>query len=280
MNKNTLENKVIAMSNTLAEKNTYFTETQQKLFYVSIALLRNGVNIHDEVEINKQELFKFLGMKNDTKRYDRLKKELDQLQHNSFIRFKDKDGYSSDFIIYNVRMTRNNVYIRINSYYLPLLQNLSDNFNFVRLLNDDLVGLKCKNSMMLYQNLMKDKWKMSCIDFMGIDYSTTQLKEMLGLSKEAYTNKNGNFNRADFERYTINKAIKELNEKSKCIKNLKYEKVKKNGRVQCYKFSFDYTDPQSVADESNERRGKSIIDSMQKESDEFSEEIKNLNWWD
>ena len=273
MNKNTLENKVIAMSNILAEKNTFFTETQQKLFYVSIALLRNGVNIHDEVEINKQELFKFLGMENDTKRYDRLKKELDQLQHNSFIRFKDKDGYSSGFIIYNVRMTRNNVYIRFNSYYLPLLRNLSD--NFVRFLNDDLVGLKCKNSMMLYQNLMKDKWKMSNVDFMGIDYSTKQLKEMLGLPKEAYTNKNGNFNRADFERRTLNKAIEELNKKAKCIKSLKYEKIKKNGRVQYYKFSFDYTDPQTVADERNEKEVRKI-ETVKKFEQKYSSKLNQM----
>ena len=90
----------------------------------------------------------------------------------------------------------------------------------------------------------------------------------------------GNFNRTLFEKKTINKAIEELNNKCKCINNLKYEKIKKNGRVQYYKFSFDYTDPQTVADKSNEREGKSIIDSMQKESDEFSEEIKNLKWWD
>lgn len=278
MSKNTLENKVIAMSNILAKKNTHFTETQQKLFYVSIASLRNGVNIHDEVEINKHELLKFLGLENDTKRYDRLKKELRQLQHNSFIRFKDKDGYSSGFIIYNVRMTRNTVYIRINNYYLPLLQNLSD--NFVRFLNDDLVGLKCKNSMMLYQNLMKDKWKMSCIDFLGIDYSTMQLKDMFGLTKDSYVNKNRNFNRADFERRTLSKAIEELNKKSKCIKNLKYEKVKEGNRVKCYKFTFDYTDPQTVVDSNNERKGKLIIDNMRKASETFTSEEMNLNWWD
>lgn len=279
MIKSTLENKVVAMSNILAEKNTYFTTTQQKLFYVSIASLRNGVNIHDEVEISKQELFKFLGMENDTKRYDKLSKELDQLQHNSFIRFKDKDGYSSGFIIYNVRMTRKNVYIRINSYYLPLLQNLSD--NFVRFLNDDLVGLKCKNSMMLYQNLMKDKWKMSCIDFMGIDYSTTQLKEMFGLTKESYMATSGNFNRTLFEKKALNKAIEELNKKAKCIKNLRYEKVKKDGRVQYYKFTFDYTDPQTVVDSNRENKVRqSIINDMNKDIETFTSEEMNLNWWD
>lgn len=260
MSKNTLENKVIAMSNILAEKNTYFTETQQKLFYVSIASLRNGVNIHDEVEINKHDLLEFLGMGNDTKRYDRLRKELKQLQLNSFIEFKDKDGYSSGCIIYNARMTRDTVYIRFNNYYLPLVQNLSD--NFVRFLNDDLVGLKCKNSMMLYQNLMKDKWKMSCADFLGVDYSTMQLKDMFGLTKESYVNKNGNFNRADFERRTLNKVIEELNKKSKCINNLRYEKVKEGNKVKYYKFTFDYTDPQKFSN------GKRFIvaDSKKEES--------------
>lgn len=279
MSKNSLENKVIAMSNILAEKNTCFTETQQKLFYVSIASLRNGVNFHDEVEINKQELLKFIGMEKDNNRYSKLKKELDLLQKNSFIRFEDNDGYSSGFIIYNARITRNSVYIRINSYYLPLLQNLSD--NFVRFLNDDLVGLKCKNSMILYQNLMKDKWKMSCMDFLGIDYSTTQLKEMLGLTKEAYTNKNGNFNRGDFERRSLNKAIEELNKKAKCIKNLRYTKVKKGNRVQYYKFTFDYTDPQSIVDSNKENSArKAIINGMQNESNAFTNDVMDLNWWE
>lgn len=267
------------MSNILAEKNTCFTETQQKLFYVSIASLRNGVNFHDEVEVNKEELLKFIGIENDNNRYSKLKKELKQLISNSFVMFEDKDGYTSGNLIYNVRVTRKSVYIRFNSYYLPLLQNLSD--NFVRFLNDDLVGLKCKNSMMLYQHLMKDKWKMSCMDFLGIDYSTTQLKEMLGLTKEAYTNKNGNFNRADFERRTLNKAIEELNKKAKCIKNLRYTKVKKGNRVQYYKFTFDYTDPQNIVDSSKENTArKAIINGMQTDSNAFTNDVMDLNWWE
>lgn len=278
MSKSTLENKVIAMSNILAKKNTYFTTTQQKLFYVSIASLRNGVNVHDEVEINKHDLLEFLGMENDSNRYTKLKKELDELVKNSFIRFEDKDGYSCGNLIYNTRITRNTVYIRINNYYLPLLQNLSD--NFVRFLNDDLVGLKYKDSMMLYQNLMKDKWKMSCIDFLGIDYSTTQLKDMFGLTKDSYMATSGNFNRTLFEKKTINKAVEELNKKSKCINNLRYEKVKEGNKVKYYKFTFDYTDPQTIADSRNERKGKLIIDNMQKASETFTSEEMNLNWWD
>ena len=275
--RNTLENQVIAMSNTLAKKSTRFTITQQKLFYVSIASLKNGLNENNEVEINKHELLNFLGMGSDTACYTRIKKEFKQLADNSYIEFDTEDGFSCGSLIYNVRLSRNTLYIRFNDYYLPLVYELKD--KFVRFLNDDLIGLKSKYSMMLYQNLMKDKWKMSNVDFMGIDYSTKQLKDMFGLPKEAYMSTSGNFNRTLFEKKTINKAIEELNNKCRCIKNLKYEKVKKNGRVQYYKFLFDYTDPQTVADNSNERKGKSIIDSMQKESEAFSDEIKNLKWW-
>ena len=276
--RNTLKSQVIAMSNTLAKKSTRFSVTQQKLFYVSIASLRNGLNKNNEVEINKQELFNFLGIENETGRYTRIKKEFKQLADNSYIEFDTEDGFSCGSVIYNVRLSRDTFYIRFNDYYLPLINELKD--KFVRFLNDDLIGLKSKYSMMLYQNIMKDKWKMSNVDFMGIDYSTKQLKDMFGLPKEAYIATSGNFNRTLFEKKTINKAIEELNKKCKCINNLKYEKIKKNGRVQYYKFSFDYTDPQSVADCRNERKGKSIIDSMQKQSDELSDEIKNLNWWD
>lgn len=43
-----------------------------------------------------------------------------------------------------------------------------------------------KYSMMLYQNLLKDKWKLTNVDYLGIDYSTRQLKMMFGLSKDDY----------------------------------------------------------------------------------------------
>ena len=62
------------------------------------------------------------------------------------------------------------------------------------------------------------------------------------LSKEDYVS-GGRFDRYNFERKTINVAIQDINEKSKCIQNLRYEKRKRNGRIQGYVFFFDYTDP-------------------------------------
>lgn len=139
--------------------------------------------------------------------------------------------------------------------------------------------------MMLYQNLLKDKWKLTNVDYLGIDYSTRQLKMMFGLSKDDYVKKDGHFNRTTFENRTIDIAVKDINEKSKCIQNLRYEKVKKGNRVQYYLFTFNYTDPQKVVEDArNERRWEqlSLLDDIPivEKPVRVSDEVKDLNWWE
>lgn len=278
---NSLENQVIAMSNTLAEKSTRFSIVQQKLFYVCLASLKHGVNSKDEVEINKQELFNYLQLENDTRRWTRIRYEFKKLAKNSYIEFGTDEEFCDGFLIYSFRSTRNSIFVRFNDYYLPLVQQLAN--NFVRLLDDDAVSFDSKFSMMLYQNLMKDKWKLTNIDYLGIDYSTRRLKMIFGLSIDDYV-QNGRFNRADFERRTINRAVKEINEKSKCIKNLTYKKVKKGSRVQYYLFSYHYIDPQKVVEDArNDFRWEQLSiaeDNPTVEKPErVPDDVKDYKWW-
>ena len=279
---NSLENQVIAMSNMLAEKSTRFTIIQQKMFYVCLASLKQGVNSKNEVEINKQELFNYLELENDTGRWTRIRQEFKKLAKNSYVEFGTDEEFCDGFLIYQFRSTRNSIFVRFNDYYLPLMQQLAN--NFVRLLDDDVVSFDSKFSMMLYQNLMKDKWKLTNIDHLGIDYSTRKLKMMFGLSIDDYV-QNGRFNRADFERRTINRAVKEINEKSKCIKNLTYRKVKKGSRVQYYLFTYNYIDPQKVVEDArDEFRWEQLtiaedIPTVEKPV-RVPDEVKDYNWWD
>lgn len=278
---NSLENQVIAMSNTLAEKSTRFSIVQQKLFYVCLASLKHGVNSKNEVEINKQELFNYLQIENDTSRWTRIRYEFKKLAKNSYIEFGTDEEFCDGFLIYSFRSTRNSIFVRFNDYYLPLVQQLAN--NFVRLLDDDVVSFDSKFSMMLYQNLMKDKWKLTNIDYLGIDYSTRRLKMIFGLSIDDYV-QNGRFNRADFERRTINRAVKEINEKSKCIKNLTYKKVKKGSRVQYYLFSYHYIDPQKVVEDArNDFRWEQLSiaeDNPTVEKPErVPDDVKDYKWW-
>lgn len=280
---NSLKNQVIAMSNILAEKSTRFSVMQQKLFYVCLASLKQGINSRNEVEINKQELFNCLGIEKETGRYTRIKGEFEQLAHNSFVEFDTTDGFSQGFLIYNIRLSKNTFFVKFNDYYLPLVQELAN--NYVRLLDDDVISFNSKFSMMLYQNLMRDKWKLTNVDHLGIDYSTKQLKMMFGLSKSDYMRKNDSFNRSEFEKKTINKAVDEINKKSKCIKNLTYRKVKKGSRIQYYLFTYNYIDPQKVVEDArDEFRWEQLtiaedIPTVEK-SVRVPEEVKNYNWWE
>ena len=290
---NSLKNQVIAMSNTLAEKSTRFTVFQQRLFYVSLASLKLNKNStktdeklekkeRNEVKINKQELFEYLSITNDNNRWTRVRNEFKKLASNSYIQFGNDEEYADGFIICGVRSTRYNIYVRFDTYFLPLVEELAD--NYVRLLDDDVVSFDSKFSMMLYQNLMKDKWKLTNPEYLGIDYSTRQLKMMFGLDKDVYVNKNGNFNRTLFERKTINRAVKEISEKSKCIKNLTFKKVKKGNRVQYYLFTFNYTDQQRVVEDAKKEKHweqLSLLDEIPtvEEPVRVPDEVKNYNWW-
>ena len=291
---NSLKNQVIAMSNTLAEKSTRFTVFQQRLFYVSLASLKLNKNStktdeklekkeRNEVKINKQELFEYLSITNDNNRWTRVRNEFQKLASNSYIHFGDDEEYADGFILCGVRSTKYNIYVRFDTYFLPLVEELAD--NYVRLLDDDVVSFDSKFSMMLYQNLLKDKWKLTNQDFLGIDYSTRQLKMMFGLDKDVYVNKNGNFNRTLFERKTVNRAVKEINEKSKCINNLSYRKVKKGNRVQYYLFTFNYTDPQKVVENArDEHRWEqlSLLDEIPtvEKPVRVPDDVKDYKWWE
>ena len=137
---------------------------------------------------------------------------------------------------------------------------------------------------MLYQNLMKDKWKLTNVDHLGIDYSTKQLKMMFGLSKSDYMRKNDSFNRSEFEKKTINKAVDEINKKSKCIKNLTYKKVKKGSRIQYYLFTYNYIDPQKVVEDArDEFRWEQLTIAEEIPTEEKPErvpdDVKNYEWW-
>lgn len=279
---NSLKNQVIAMSNVLAEKSTRFPVVQQKLFYICLASLKQGINSRNEVGINKKELFNCLDIEKETKRYTRIKGEFEQLAHNSFVKFDTTDGFCQGFLICNIRLAKNTFYVQFNDYYLPLVQELAN--NYVRLLDDDVISFNSKFSMMLYQNLMKDKWKLTNVDYLGIDYSTRKLKMMFGLSIDDYM-RDGHFDRYNFERKTINKAVKEINEKSKCIKNLTYRKVKKGSRIQYYLFSYHYIDPQKVVEDARDEfrwEQLSIAEDIPTEEKpvRVADDVKDLNWWE
>ena len=227
-----LHDQIIAMDNTLTKKATKFSVEEQRLFYITLASIKPDQK-GNEIEIDKKAMFDMLGFKSHHY-YSRIRGMFKKLAMASWIEFGDDEIFDDGFLISAIRTTKKKVYVTIAAKYIPLLIQLQP--GFTRLLSDDAISFKSKYSMLLYQQLMRWSTK-------GIFGATTkQLKALFGMTKEDYVY-NGAFNRALFEKYTINIAIKDINEKSKCIRNLRYEKKKKGNRVQGYVFYYDYVDP-------------------------------------
>ena len=227
-----LHEQIIAMDNTLTKKATKFSVDEQRLFYITLASIKPNQK-GNEIEIDKKAMIDILGF---TSRdvYSRIRPMFKKLAMSSWIEFGDDEIFDDGFLISAIRTTKKKVYVTIADKYIPLLIELAP--GFTRLLSDDAISFKSKFSMLIYQQLMRWSHK-GCFGA-----TTKELKKMFGMSKEDYVY-NGKFNRQMFEQRTIDLAVQDINEKSKCISNLRYEKKKKGSRVQGYVFYYDYVDP-------------------------------------
>ena len=269
-----LKYQIIRMDNALATKSTQMNATYQKLFYLSLASIK-PTQTSNEVVLSKKEVFDMMGYKNKAD-YGRLRYRFQQLMMKSFFKFEDEDGNWNDgFLISGVRTTRNDIIVEFRQYYMPLLTRLSE--SYTRLLNDDVIEFNSKFSMMLYQYLMRYNDNVKTIE--PITLSTKQLKKLFGLKDDDYCRKNGKFDRVSFERSTINVAIQEINEKSKCIKDLTYVKHYKNRLVSCYEFIYSTVDPQKVVNDMKIREHLEKQTTLEDYGVEVEREVSHYEWW-
>lgn len=245
---NGLHNQIIAMDNELAKQATNFTIEEQRLFYITLASIKPNQK-SSIIEIDKKAVLDMLGF-NSQNQYSRLRPMFTKMIKKSLILSGDDEIWNDGFLFYKCRTTKKKIYIYVDDEYIPLLIKLQP--GFTRLLSDDAISFNSKFSMILYQQLMRLNNKG---DY-GVGFTTKELKTIFGLSKEDYVS-GGRFDRYNFERKTINVAIKDINEKSKCIQNLRYEKRKRNGRIQGYVFFFDYTDPNEFRPTYNDKESSS-----------------------
>ncbi len=257
---NDLHNQIIAMDNELAKQATNFTIEEQRLFYITLASIKPNQK-SSIIEIDKKAVLDMLGF-NSQNQYSRLRPMFTKMIKKSLILSGDDEVWNDGFLFYKCRTTKKKIYIYVDDEYIPLLIKLQP--GFTRLLSDDAISFKSKFSMILYQQLMRLNNKG---DY-GVGFTTKELKMIFGLSKDDYVTK-GHFDRSAFERRTINVAVKDINEKSKCIQNLRYEKRKKNGRVQGYVFFFDYTDPNEFRTTYNKSNNDSSSKKVTNEDKEF-----------
>ena len=255
-----LKYKIITMDNILVTKSTKMEAEYQRLFYVTLASI-NPNQTTEEVVINKAQLFDLLNLKSENKHY-RLRKMFVKLMKRSMISFEvDEENWEDGFLITKIKSDRKNIHVFFEKDYMPLLTHLSD--NYTRLLNDDVIEFKSKFSMMLYQFLMR--YNDNVKNLYPITLTTKEMKKLFGLNDDDYCRKNGKFDRVSFEKYTLDVAVKEINEKARCISDLVYVKRYKHRLVSYYEFTYKTKDPQGVA---NQMKEEDFIKQLREEEKE------------
>lgn len=233
------DDRLVAMANTLARRQVKWSVLERKLFYLTISQLRFTLsNNPTKVILKKKDIYKKLGMTGTTYTGGYLREQFKQMRLKSEVSWEDENDpeeiWEDGFLITHTKSTKHEIYVTLNENFLPLLENLSERYTM--LLLDDLVSFDSKHTIVLYQNLRriyhtKYLWNEK-------DFTTKQLKDMLGLTDEDYVKSNGKFDRFNFEKKTIQTAVDEINEKSDMMHIQKWWKVKQDGKVHRYVFRY------------------------------------------
>lgn len=236
---NPLDNQIIRMSNIIARKNPknnktkeQLTHTEKRLFYMSLAQAKN-IDDKGIVKLKKTDVFKKLGI-NDKDMYSRYRELFKEMQFKTYYEFDTEDGWDDGFLIYRTAMTKHYFHVYFDLTYIPLLRELQQS---TTMFFDDILKFECTHSISLYQFIrsLNKHPKFSN----HYDFSTSELKKLFGLSEDSYMRKKDGFNRSQFEKQTIDKAVEEINSKSSLIKNVWYEKHKKGNKVAFYRVYFE-----------------------------------------
>lgn len=236
---NPLDNQIIRMSNIIARKNPknkntkeQLTHTEKRLFYMALSQA-NAIDDKGIVKLKKTDVFEKLGI-SDNNMYSRYRELFKEMQFKTYYEFDTEDGWDDGFLIYRTAMTKHHFHVYFDLTYIPLLREMQQS---TTMFFDDILKFECTHSISLYQfirSLNKHPKFSNCYDF-----STTELKTIFGLDENSYMRKNGGFDRSNFEKYTIDAAVKELNEKATLIRNICYKKHKKGNRVAFYRVCFE-----------------------------------------
>lgn len=253
---NSLENQMVAMGKALVRAKKNLSETEYKLLIMSLTKINWSKTEHvNEVELDKKEIAEVLGIAQDKNLSIKLRKMFFNLSAHSQICFDKSDGEWEDgVLIINRRSTKGSIIVRFNDYYMPLLSNLLKDKDFVTIWANDIYKFESTYAYMLFEELRlhcdtsRTNWR---------TYTTKQLKELFGIPQTGkgsymhYDAQKGKdvFDRSNFEKKVLDTAINEINKgqmvnilpiigsaeikKGKC-----YEKIKKNGFVEGYRFKY------------------------------------------
>jgi plasmid replication initiation protein len=248
--------KMIAVSKIFARARKEMNLPEFKAFIYALTHIKFTSENENRLLLDKKTLAAIVGVNSDPDHLSEdLKRSIGQLPKHSFIEIDDQDHdfYESGVLITNIRMYKNNASITFNPTYMSLFSNIAREKNFITMWSGDIFSMKSERSIEFYEQL-----RLNTDDRKGVnqaDVGIRWFKELFNIPKEgkgSYMREKGGFDRNNFERKVIDPLCEDL---AKCrMINLivqedgkYYQKLKRNGRVEAYRFNWTYTSHPQVA---------------------------------
>lgn len=237
---NELDNALVVMHNELARKQTRWNVRETKLFYSALSKIR-WRDENNWINLKKKDVVEILEI--DKRNTNKLRKMFEGVLKKSYIKFgKDDDTWSDGFLLTDVKSNRNEISIKFNDTYLPLLDQLTNNFTMFQLKN--VAHFKSKYSIILYQFLKSWFNPKALVNIRTI--TLKEAKKMFELADGEYVRKggsrNGIFDTTNFKVKTLDRAMKEINgEEEKSKSKMVIEEIntlKFRGMVAGYEIKF------------------------------------------
>lgn len=260
MNNKQNNNELVAFSKSLARAKKVMNVTERKLFFMILEKISWNKTDNDcTVILNKMDIIhKLKSEVNASDRSAYLRREFQNLAHHSEIRFTESDDdWMDGFLIIGRKSDRKNIKVFLNPYYMPLLQDLGKNKEYITMWASDIYDFKTDRAYIFYEYLRLHSDTRRTNKHL---LTTKQIKQLFDIPEDAYmridkrTNKES-FNRSEFEKKIIEVVCEEL-AKSRMIHLIRqddgklYIKKKKGQQVQGYEFEYIISDnPQNATAE-------------------------------
>lgn len=253
------ESTLIAVSKIFARAMKEMSLSEWKTFVYALTRIKWTEKNRAEIYLDKKKLADLVGVKSDS---DHLSRNLDRsiggLPGHSYIKIakEDKERYAA----VNGNMVRiceinanPQVFVLLEEHFLPMFQELNKaQEGYITMWSGDLFSMASERSIIFYEDLRLHSDTRTTNTRI---YTTKDLKELFNIPRDgrgSYMQKNGRFNRTNFEQKVLVPIVEDL-QKCKMINlileddGMPWRKEKRGNRVVGYRFTWTISQHPGVA---------------------------------
>lgn len=243
--RNEFDNALVSLSNLIARATTKWSLKESKMFLCAVSKIKTR-DEQNYVHFSKKDLMEKLNI--DPSNKGTIRDTIKKVVFHSYVQFGTTDSgeWNDGVLLTNFKTTSDDVYIKFNEVYIPLLDELANHFTMFHL--EEILSFNHISSYNLYIYLTS--WTQPNYLHQNKKLPKRDIAQVFHLKPNEYwvTDKKGNtkFHWKNFETSSLNPAIDDINtlcsEGKTDMRITSCEKVKKGKTVLGYDFKYVYVD--------------------------------------